>query len=174
MEYFGLLWTLLDIGLLLFLGIIYLLFRSQKKIKNGATKSIEGTIIGYRYSNSAQVPLVEYVVGGKSYRQILRYNVVTIVSSPFHRIQADGDDDLLNTSIKIYKNSAFSYNRIFEEKFPKGTHLTVWYNPKEPEKSFVERYAGTYSAYKLGLIAVTILGTIINVLCVFVVLYSRG
>ena len=46
-------------------------------------------------------------------------------------------------------------------EFPKGSVMTVYYNPEKPEKAFVERYASHDRIFKLLIIIFSIIGFVL-------------
>ena len=56
--------------------------------------------------------------------------------------------DLLSENLVISRNSIVSYTNILEEAFPKGSTMTVWYNPQNPRESYVERFCNKDKLYK--------------------------
>lgn len=76
------------------------------------------------------------------------YHRVILVSVPWKSVQATSRSELLAQKITIYRNSVVSVTRVLEDTFPKGSKMTVWYNPACPKESFVERYSGMEVVYK--------------------------
>ena len=76
------------------------------------------------------------------------YHRVILVSVPWKSVQATSRSELLAQKITIYRNSVVSVTRVLEDAFPKGSKMTVWYNPACPKESFVERYSGMEVVYK--------------------------
>ena len=146
------LYFLLLFGILLLCSSVLFFFRyfykRELRIKNLSTACVEGIVVGYKYSKPAGPPIVEYKVDGRTYQRNLDYHRVILVSVPWKSVQATSRSELLAQKITIYRNSVVSVTRVLEDAFPKGSKMTVWYNPACPKESFVERYSGMEVVYK--------------------------
>ena len=58
-------------------------------------------------------------------------------------------------------NKLLSLIHILREIFPKGSVMTVYYNPEKPEKAFVERYTGFDRIFRLLIIIFSIIGFVL-------------
>lgn len=140
-------------------------YKREVRIKTLSSSRTEGIVVGYSRSSEANPPIVEYQVNGKSYRRDLDYTWVTVISSPFKPRWAKATSNLLDKNITIVRNSVFSFTSVLQDAFPKGSFMTVWYNPEKPNESYVERYCDKDRFYKklVWLIAVLyIIGLMIN------------
>lgn len=129
----------------LFFGHFY---RREVRVKTLSSKSIEGVVVGYKRTQIVDVPIVEYIVDGQIYRNSLKYDRVVRVTLPWKTNQAASDIDLMAQRITIYTNSTDSEGNLFQDAFPLGSRMTVWYNPTCPKESYVERYSGLDKFYK--------------------------
>ena len=139
-------------GVLLLCSFLFFFFRyfykRELRIKNLSTACVEGVVVGYKYSKPAGPPIVEYKVDGRTYQRNLDYHRVILISVPWKSVQASSRSELLAHKITNYRNWVVSVTRVLEDAFPKGSKMTVWYNPDCPKESFVERYSGMEVVYK--------------------------
>lgn len=133
------------IGILatIFLVLGFYMMKEENKLKKGPLQKTEGVVIKYRISET-YAPVVEYKVDGETYKKALKYTSIARVSAPWIKIKAESAYDLLDTKLKIRQNSMVSLNTLMQDRFPKGSTLTVYYVPESPEKSYVERFAPTH------------------------------
>ena len=91
-------------------------------------------MVGYAYAKQVIPPIVEYIVDGKAYKRQLEYCWTVVKSAPWLNRKAVADTpDLLSENLVISRNSIVSYTNVLEEAFPKGSTMTVWYNPQNPK-----------------------------------------
>ena len=129
----------------LFFGHFY---RREVRIKTLSSKSVEGVVVGYKRTQIVAAPIVEYIVNGQTYRNSLKYYRAVRVTLPWKTNQAASDIDLMAQRITIYTNSIVSKGNLFQDAFPLGSTMTVWYNPACPKESYVERYGGLDRLFK--------------------------
>ena len=129
----------------LFFGHFY---KREIRYKNLSSKSVEGVVGGYKRTQIVDAPIVEYRVDGQTYRNSLKYYWVVRATLPWKTNQAASDIDLMAQRITIYTNSTVSKGNLFQDAFPLGSSMTVWYNPACPKESYVERYSGLDKSYK--------------------------
>ena len=129
----------------LFFGHFY---KREVRIKNLSSKSVEGVVVGYKRTQIVDVPIVEYIVDGQIYRNSLKYYRVVRATLPWKTNQVASDIDLMAQRITIYTNSTVSKGNLFQDAFPLGSSMTVWYNPACPKESYVERYGGLDRLFK--------------------------
>ncbi len=60
-------------------------------------------------------------------------------SSSFNRIKTEVENDVKEGNLVINSNVHISTNPL-KEHFPVGTELDVFYNPQNPDKSYVMRF----------------------------------
>ena len=60
-------------------------------------------------------------------------------SSSFNRIKTEVENDVKEGNLVINSNVHISTNAL-KEHFPVGTELDVFYNPQNPDKSYVMRF----------------------------------
>ena len=128
-----------------FLDIFY---RREVRIKPLSSKSVEGVVVGYKRAQIVAAPIVEYRVDGQTYRNSLKYYRLVRATLPWKTNQVASDIDLMAQRITIYTNSTVSKGNLFQDAFPLGSSMTVWYNPVCPKESYVERYSGLDKSYK--------------------------
>lgn len=127
-------------------------WRREITIKNDCTMVTQGTVIGYYTSTRLKTPIVEYTINNRRYKQRLRY--FPMGEDRSHEIFYPQTEDeyrreILKPRFIRYSNS-FRYE--FKQLFPIGSEMTVYYHPKNPKLSFVERYAGFINYYRNGMI----------------------
>ena len=130
--------------------VLYLFYRREKNIQKKCTAKISGIVVDYDNRNEfvISLPVVEYLVNGNKYRKKFEY--AYYVETPRKKEQKDVFD-------RKYILSAGNKLQL-REIFPKGSAMTVYYNPEKPEKSFVERYASHDKIFKLLIIIFSIIG----------------
>ena len=129
----------------LFFGHFY---KREIRIKNLSSKSVEGVVVGYKRTQIVDAPIVEYRVDDQTYRNSLKYYRVVRATLPWKTNQSARDIDFMAQRITIYTNSTDSEGNLFQDAFPLGSKMTVWYNPACPKESYVERYSGLDKSYK--------------------------
>ena len=148
---------ILIIDICFFIGLInlvlYLFYRREKNIQKKCTSKISGIVVDYDNRNEMVIPLpvVEYIVNGTTYRKKFEY--AYYVETPRKKEQKDVFD-------RKYILSAGNKLQL-REIFPKGSAMTVYYNPEKPEKAFVERYAGLDRIFRLLVIIFSIIGFVL-------------
>ena len=123
-------------------------YRNAKR----CTEKTEGVIIRYSYAlyNGISLPVVEYTVDGNQYKVVgpkFRSAISNTISSPVGSIVSDVKMDNFEDGeipqvlrYKIYRNSFISLTKSpLEEYFPVGSRVAVFYDPKKPKHSYVER-----------------------------------
>ncbi|WP_219968132.1 DUF3592 domain-containing protein [Streptococcus gordonii] len=139
-------------GTLYFLTVFFIFFYISKRFarrKILSTERVDGIVVGYAYAKQVIPPIVEYIVDGKAYKRQLEYCWTVVKSAPWLNRKAVADTlDLLSENLVISRNSIVSYTNVLEEAFPKGSTMTVWYNPQNPKESYVERFCNKDKLYK--------------------------
>ena len=123
-------------------------YRNAKR----CTEKTEGVIIRYSYAlyNGISLPVVEYTVNGKQYKVVgpkFQRAISNTVSTPLGSIVSDVKMDNFEDGeipqvlrYKIYRNSFISLTKSpLMERFPIGGKVTIYYDPKKPKYSYVER-----------------------------------
>ena len=128
------------IGLVLL--ILSLIFKSKdKKMIEQCSLKTKGKVIKYTLwnNNGVHFPIIEYIVNDTKYNQRLKYGWVVNKSSSFNRIKTEVENDVKEENLVINSNVHISTNAL-KEHFPVGTELDVFYNPQNPDKSYVMRF----------------------------------
>ena len=89
--------------------------------------------------NGVYFPIVEYIVNNVKYNQRLKYGWIINKSSSFNKVKSEVENDVKNDNLVIRSNTHISTNAL-KEHFPVGTELDVFYNPHNPNKSYVMRF----------------------------------
>ncbi|MBT0951167.1 DUF3592 domain-containing protein [Streptococcus infantis] len=150
---FFLLFGLMSLGFAAFTYYMFdiFIFSNYRNAKR-CTERTEGVIIRYSYAlyNGISLPVVEYTVDGNRYKVLgpkFRYAISNTISSPVGSIVSDVKMDNFEDGeipqvlrYKIYRNSFISLTKSpLMERFPIGGKVTVYYDPKKPKHSYVER-----------------------------------
>ena len=128
------------IGLILL--ILSLIFKSKdKKMVEQCSLTTKGKVIKYTLwnNNGVHFPIVEYIVNDTKYNQRLKYGWIVNKSSSFNKIKTEVENDVKNDNLVIKSNTHISTNAL-KEHFPVETELDVFYNPHNPNKSYVMRF----------------------------------
>lgn len=150
---FFLLFGLMDLGFAIFIYFMfdYFILSNYRNAKR-CTEKTEGVIIRYSYAlyNGISLPVVEYTVNGKQYKVVgpkFQRAISNTVSTPLGSIVSDVKMDNFEDGeipqvlrYKIYRNSFISLTKSpLMERFPIGGKVTIYYDPKKPKYSYVER-----------------------------------
>ena len=140
--------TIVVLGLLWLVIVfpLYLHYRKEISIRSKSISLISGKVVGYnssiytRHGEPPQValPLVEYTVRGKQYRKRLEYKQFIPASSG--RIQKN----VFSSDYVYGSDRSLDLKKIF----PVGSNMAVYYNPKNPEEAYVERYISNEKYFK--------------------------
>lgn len=96
---------------LVFLIIAGILYRRDRIIKNKSTEKTVGKVVKYSWQET-RAPVVEYRVDQKKYQKALYYSYTTYFASPFHSVKSSAKDDLLDTKLRVRKNTRLSINTL--------------------------------------------------------------
>ena len=124
-------------------------FKRPAKRRQFYTGQAEGTVerMSNIYSSDIRVPLVRYEVNGTEYKVAgPRFAGVTVKTLEI------GDSQILRSSSNITaegelplvvhaKGDLSAAQAAMEERYPAGCTVPVFYDPRNPKKSFVERDA---------------------------------
>ena len=150
---FFLLFGLMDLGfaIITYCMFDYFILSNYRNAKR-CTQKTEGVIIRYSYAlyNGISLPVVEYTVDGNRYKVLgpkFRSAISNTISTPLGSIVSDVKMDNFEDGeipqvlrYKIYRNSFISLTKSpLEEHFPVGSKVAVYYDPKKPKHSYVER-----------------------------------
>ena len=124
------------------LGILFL--RKEHKLKHNCTAMIKGKVIKYNF-REPPTPVVQYAVNGATYKKSLFYSVV-ITKSNSKKPVVSQFDDANDTVLRINENSLASYTSL-RDMFPIGSEMNVYYDPNDPKRSYVLRYAKSPLAF---------------------------
>lgn len=153
--------------------LIYAYFwRREIDIRDNSTEKIEGCVVGYRSWTDVKVPIVAYTVGNQEYRQSLSYSAhVSTPSMSFYTKDIVELRRLLLDTTTLYNVNLLPYS--FAELWPIGSTMTVSYNPQNPKRSYVERYAGMFAYFKYSAIFCIIAQVIFTIIIGLIVLFNR-
>lgn len=131
---------------------IYAYFwRREIDIRDNSTAKIEGRVVDYRSWTNVKVPIVAYMVGNREYRQFLSYSAhVSAPGMSFYTKDIVELRRLLLDTTTLYNVNLLPYS--FKELWPIGSTMIVFYNPQNPKRGYVERYAGMFAYFKYSTI----------------------
>lgn len=150
---FFLLFGLMDLGFAIFIYFMfdYFILSNYRNAKR-CTEKTEGVIVRYSYAlyNGISLPVVEYTFNGNQYKVVgpkFQRAISNTVSTPLGSIVSDVKMDNFEDGeipqvlrYKIYRNSFISLTKSpLMERFPIGGKVTIYYDPKKPKYSYVER-----------------------------------
>jgi len=115
--------------------------REDKKMVKQCNQKTKGKVIKYTLwnNNGVYFPIVEYIVNNVKYHQRLKYGWIINKSSLFNKVKSEVENDVKNDNLVIKSNTHISTNAL-KEHFPVETELDVFYNPHNPNKSYVMRF----------------------------------
>ena len=122
--------------------ILSLIFKNKdKKMVKQCTLTTKGKVIKYTLwnNNGVHFPIVEYIVNDTKYNQRLKYGWIVNKSSSFNKIKTEVENDVKEGNLVINSNAHISTDAL-KEHFHVGTELDVFYNPQNPDKSYVMRF----------------------------------
>ena len=122
--------------------ILSLIFKNKdKKMVKQCTLTTKGKVIKYTLwnNNGVHFPIVEYIVNDTKYNQRLKYGWIVNKSSSFNKIKTEVENDVKEGNLVINSNAHISTDAL-KEHLPVGTELDVFYNPQNPDKSYVMRF----------------------------------
>ena len=156
-------WLSLGILTLIFLIILlifFTLYRREIKVKTESTAKVLGEVVAFDSKNHLLIflPVVEYQVEGERYQKTFTYAYFRETSSKSRQT---------NVFDRTYVLGA-GENLDLRMIFPIGSHMTVFYNPVDPQIGFVERYAGLVGFYKIGMILTV--GIYLGLVCILALL----
>ena len=133
-------------AIFILIGLIYLILslifkNKDKKMVKQCTLTTKGKVIKYTLwnNNGVHFPIVEYIVNDTKYNQRLKYGWIVNKSSSFNKIKTEVENDVKEGNLVINSNAHISTDAL-KEHFPVGTELDVFYNPQNPDKSYVMRF----------------------------------
>ena len=128
------------IGLVLLLISLILKYRDSNTIKK-CREVIKGKVIKYTLwgNNGVYFPIVEYVVNNKSYNQRLKYGWIVSKSSSIKSVNTKANNNPMDDNLTISRNAHLSTNPL-KDQFPLGSEVDVYYNPEDPQESYVLRF----------------------------------
>ncbi|WP_373093899.1 DUF3592 domain-containing protein [Streptococcus oralis] len=150
---FFLLFGLMSLGFAAFTYFMFDFFiLSNYRNAKRCTEKTEGVIIRYSYAlyNGISLPVVEYIVDGNQYKVVgpkFLSAISNTISTPLGSIVSDVKMDNLEDGeipqvlrYKVKGNSFLSFTKSpLKERFPIGGKVAVYYDPKKPKHSYVER-----------------------------------
>lgn len=151
-------------GLILFItGIIV---KVSAKVKNNrCTEKTSGIVIKHRfYGKGNMCPVIEYRVDGKEYTARKKYKgtkIIKVSGLPLP-IKSDAYEDEKGW-LHVKFGPAVNYRFLAEKLWPCGSEMTVYYNPENPKKCYVERPVSggivpvVFSAAGMGTMLISVL-----------------
>ncbi len=131
--------TIGGIGVLLIISGVLIKVARIKKI-HSCTHKTNGVVIKHRFPGSGHLyPIVEYKVDGKSYQARKKYAGVktTSTSLPIPAQTEVYEDE--KGWLHIKTGAIARFREVAERIWPINSVMTVYYNPQNPKKSYVDR-----------------------------------
>lgn len=117
--------------------IVFVIGRKNKL----CTHQIDGVVAKHGFSSKGRMyPIIEYMVNGNNYqtkKQFRGIKVMRISGFPIHVQSKAYEDEKGWLHIKI--GPLANLRQLAEQLWPIGSKMTVYYNPDNPEKCYVER-----------------------------------
>ena len=161
--------TVGGLGVILALSgvIINLIAKKQNK---SCTKQTEGIVIQYGFPGDGRMhPIVEYVVNGTYYKAKKKFRGVKrirISGFPINVQSNAYEDEKSWLHIKI--GPIANLHQLAEQLWPIGSKMTVYYNPNNPKKCYVDRpISGSFISIMFVLIGMVTL--LLSVLVFFLI-----
>lgn len=128
--------------LLIFLSLIF--FSHSRKVKRSCTAQTTGKVVRYRCvghdNGRTYAPVVEYSVNTMLYEAYRRYKgVVHSHRTSFNKSECEiyvSKRDVLH--VKCVGLSV-DIGAAMQERWPLGSSMTVYYDPEDPKRGFVEK-----------------------------------
>ena len=151
------------IFLILFL-IFYYLYRRDINIKIQSTSKVEGIVVSYESRNEVPVslPIVEYSVNGIKYKKKYDYSYFIDIST----------ESKQSNVFDIKYVHGTGQNLDLKTIFPIGSSMIVYYNPKNPEIGFVERFAGLDGYYNIAIKVTIVVYLLITSLLLYLLIFK--
>lgn len=169
---------LLSIGTLVLCLLTYFLgWKKWYVSKKACTQKVEGTVVGYTLANrskkgSIHLPIVQYMVEGKKYK-VVGPKYKWIVEKGKSSVSASNQTEVFDPyetvlNLSILNNSLVRvHTNPFEQLFPKGSVLDVYYDPNHPKKAYVLRYVSEKFKFYLLLGATIVMFLLLISILVF-------
>lgn len=125
--------------ILIFLGVTINIM--VKKHNQLCTKQVDGIVKQYGFpGNGRMYPIVEYFVNGTCYKTRKKFNGITTMELSGISISVKSrayEDEKGWLHIKM--GPIANLHKIAEQLWPIGSKMTVYYNPNNPKKCYVDR-----------------------------------
>ena len=155
-------------SILALLGIMITII--AKKQSKQCTKQTEGVVVQYRFSGEGRMnPIVEYFVDGTCYKASKKFRgimtkQVSGLPVPVESKAYEDEKGYLHVKIGPIAN----LRQLSEQLWPVGSKMTVYYNPNNPKKCYVDR--PVYGSATSVIFIITGLVTVILSLAVFILI----
>ena len=126
---------------ILFIGASMLMKAAARKKAKACTAVTMGTVIDHRFMGEGRMyPVLEYTVDGTQYRATKQFRGIktkSLSGLPI-RTQAAAYEDAKGW-LHVQTGPIARLGTLAEQLWPLGSQMTVYYNPSNPDKSYVER-----------------------------------
>lgn len=147
-------------AIFVFVGIIMVVVISRKN--KLCTRQTDGVVTEHRFPGQGKMyPIIEYMVDGNNYQTKKQFRGVTVIrisGFPIHVQSKAYEDDKGWLHIKI--GPLANLRQLAEQLWPIGSKMTVYYNPDNPEKCYVERpFSGGFTSTMfivMGLVTISL------------------
>lgn len=127
------------IGILL-IGAGMLMKAAARKKAKTCTAVTMGTVIDHRFMGEGRMyPVLEYTVNGTQYRATKQFRGIKTKSLSGLPIRAQAAYEDPKGWLHVQTGPIARLDTLAEQLWPLGSQMTVYYNPSNPGKSYVER-----------------------------------
>ena len=132
--------TIGSLGIILALSGVIINIVTKKQSKS-CTKQTEGIVIKYRFSGEGRMcPIVEYFVDGACYKTRKKFRGVKTkkISGAPLQVQSKAYEDEQGW-LHVKFGPIVNLHQLAEQLWPIDSKMTVYYNPNNPKKCYVDR-----------------------------------
>ena len=126
---------------ILLIGVSALMKAAARRKAEACTAATRGTVVDHRFTGEGRMyPVLEYTVDGTQYRAKKQFRGIKIKSLsglPIYT-QAVAHEDAKGW-LRVQTGPVARLSTLAEQLWPLGSQMTVYYNPSNPDKSYVER-----------------------------------
>ncbi len=128
------------VGVLFIFSGVMITIVTKKQMKQ-CTKKIEGAVVQYQFPGGGSMnPIVEYVVDGNRYIAKKKFRgILTKRISGLSVHVASGVYEDEKGWLHVKTGSIANLRQLAEQLWPINSKMTVYYNPNNPKKCYVDR-----------------------------------
>ena len=123
---------------LVFVGISFLVKISTRSKISKCTEVVNGQIVKHSFPGDSRIrPVVEYIVNGKKYRTVKKYNGFRKIRHPLPVKDKIWEDK--NGYLYVKNGPAVNTKKLANEMWPIGSTMKVFYFANNPKINYVDR-----------------------------------